>query len=56
MLPDPHILFTMQSFTPSFSAPGSYQLVFIVYDIVYLVLRFLLLYSSSGLSTDVISY
>ena len=34
----------------SFSAPGSRQLVFIAY---YLVLSFLLMYSSSGLSTDV---
>ena len=36
----------------SFSAPGSRQLVFIVY---YLVLIFLLMYSSSGLSTDIFS-
>src|SRR6218665_1277438 len=36
----------------SFSAPGSHQLVFIAY---YLVLSFLLMYSSSGLSTDAFS-
>jgi len=40
----------------SFSDPGSHQLVFIVYYIVYLVSSFLLLYSSSGLSIDVFSY
>ena len=34
-----------------YSAPGSHQLVFIVY---YLVLSLLLMFSSSGLSTDVI--
>jgi len=37
---------------PSFSAPGSRQLMCIAY---YLVLSFLLMYSSSGLSTDVFS-
>ena len=36
---NPHTLFTMQSATlSSFYAPGSHQLVFIVYFIVYLVL------------------
>src|SRR6218665_127109 len=35
----------------SFSVPDSRQLVFIAY---YLVLSFLLMYSSSGLSTDVL--
>src|SRR6218665_311637 len=34
----------------SFIAPGSHQLVFIAY---YLVLSFLLMYSSSGLSTNI---
>jgi len=43
------VLLTQIPSTP-FSAPGSHQLVFILY---YLALSFLLLYSSSGLSTDV---
>ena len=41
---------------PSFSAPGSHQFVFIVYFVVHLLLSSLLLYSNSGLSTDVFSY
>jgi len=38
---------------PSVSAPGSHKHVFIVFYIVYLVLSYYLLYSSSGLFTDV---
>ena len=52
-----HIHSTMQSVTlSSFSTPGSRQLMLIVSYIVYLVLSFLLLYSSSGFFTDVFSY
>jgi len=56
--PQSVLLYTLYSFhdnyfnlaLSSFSAPGSRQLVCIAY---YLVLSFLLIYSSSGLSTDV---
>src|SRR6218665_1244581 len=52
----PHIILSHNNFFNlalfSFSAPGSHQHVFIVY---YLVLSFLLMYSSSDLSTDAFS-
>src|SRR6218665_3162383 len=56
--PQSVLLYTLYSFhnnyfnlaPSSFSAPGSRQLVCIAY---YLVLRFLFMYSSSGLTTDV---
>jgi len=58
--PQSMLLYTLYSFhnncftlvLSSFSALGSRQLVFIAY---YLVLIFLPMYSSSGLSTDVFS-
>src|SRR6218665_2743041 len=48
----PHILSITIISISIFSASGSHQLMFIAY---YLVLSFLLMYSSSGLSTDVFS-
>src|SRR6218665_230367 len=55
MTPNLHTHSTIHSVTlPSVSASGSHKHVFIVFYIVYPVLSYYLLYSNSGLSTDIL--